>query len=665
MESGKPTGDSAGRLADPSKRVSRPTAFLLGGALSAAALALAGCGQTTTAAGDAASYASQHFHSRPDLRPPAVHVLTRAHGTAPGYLFLGPKKIVEQAGPLIMDDDGQPVWFRPLDTHRVADVAVQRYRGRPVLTWWRGETTSDGNGHYVVADDHYRTLAKVYAANGRTGDLHEFLLTPRKTALITIFQKVPYDLPFFGGTRKGNAIEGVIQEVDVATGRLLFEWRSLDHVPPSESYEDIPTDLSRSWDYFHLNSIEIEPDGNLLVSARNTHAMYLIRRSDGAVLWRLGGKRSDFTFDPGARFAWQHDGRLHPDEELTVFDNQAVRPSLRRRSRALLLRLDEQHRRVRLIRRYTLPKPVLSTSQGNAQLLPDGHVLVGWGSNPRVTEFSRRGRILLDLTFGGGAANSYRAFRFPWTGHPTDLPAAAVAGARKRVVVYASWNGATEVAAWRVLAGPTAATCARSRRPARPASRRRFRSRRTRACSASPLSTRPAGSWGCPLASVPAVRLTRAARLLTLERIQRQADDLPRAAELLPRAGRTGCGDVERIAVVRDLELPVRTLGRSEQALVQARIIVRDDISVRYERRPRRRALPRTVDPAGERVERFAGAVDEQRAVLRRLDADDRLRSRAAPAARCRADGEQREAGHDGCPGKHLGEFCPFLLSGS
>lgn len=455
MESGKPTGNPAGRLADTSQnRVSRPTALLLAGALSVAGLALAGCGQTTTSAGDGASYASQHFHSRPDLRPPAVHVLARAHGTAPGYLFLGPKKIVEQAGPMIMEDDGQPVWFRPLDTHRVADVTVQRYRGHAVLTWWRGETTSDGNGHYVVADDRYRTVAKVYAAKGRTGDLHEFLLTPRNTALLTIFQKVPYDLPFFGGTRKGDAIEGVIQEVDVATGRLLFEWRSLDHVPPSESYEDIPTDLSRSWDYFHLNSIEIEPDGNLLVSARNTHAMYLIRRSDGAVLWRLGGKRSDFTFDPGARFAWQHDGRLHPHGELTVFDNEAVRPSLRRRSRALLLRLDEQHRRVRLVRSYSLPTPVLSTSQGNAQLLPDGHVLVGWGSNPRVTEFGRQGRILLDLTFGGGAANSYRAFRFPWTGHPTDAPAVAVVRAGKRAIVYASWNGATEIAAWRVLAGP-------------------------------------------------------------------------------------------------------------------------------------------------------------------------------------------------------------------
>ncbi len=137
-----------------------------------------------------------------------------------------------------------------------------------------------------------------------------------------------------------------------------------------------------------------------------------------------------------------------------MFDNEAVRPSLRRRSRALLLRLDEQHRRVRLVRSYSLPTPVLSTSQGNAQLLPDGHVLVGWGSNPRVTEFGRQGRILLDLTFGGGAANSYRAFRFPWTGHPTDAPAMAVVRAGKRAIVYASWNGATEVAAWRVLAGP-------------------------------------------------------------------------------------------------------------------------------------------------------------------------------------------------------------------
>lgn len=418
-----------------------------------AALALAGCGQSLTASEGGASYASQHFHSRPDLRPPAVRITTRAHRTAPGYLFLGPKKIVEQAGPMVFRDDGQLVWFRSLDTHRVADVRVQRYRGRPVITWWRGETGTEGNGHYVIVDDSYRTVARVYAANGLSGDLHEFLLTPQNTALLTIFHQVPYEMPFFGGKREGEVIEGVIQEVDVATGRLLFEWKSLDHVSPDESYEDVPDDLSKSWDYFHLNSIQIEPDGNLLVSARNTHAVYLVRRSDGAVLWRLGGKRSDFTFDPGARFEWQHDARLHAGHELTVFDNQAVRPSKHRQSRALLLRLDEQGRRVRLVRSYTVPTRELSTSQGNAQLLPDGHILVGWGSNPRITEFSRRGRILLDLSFGGGAANSYRAFRFPWTGHPEGRPAAVLVRRGAGAVVYASWNGATEVATWRVLAG--------------------------------------------------------------------------------------------------------------------------------------------------------------------------------------------------------------------
>jgi hypothetical protein len=456
VESGKPGGDAAGRLASHPYRVARPMALVLAGALSAAALALAGCGQSVTAAEGGASYASQNFHSRPDLRPPEVRILTSAHRTAPGYVFLGPKKIVEQAGPMILRDDGQLVWFRPLDTHRVADVRVQRYRGRPVLTWWRGDTTPGANGHYVIVDDRYRTVARVYAADGLSGDLHEFLLTPRNTALLTIFRQVPYDLPFFGGKREGEVTEGVIQEVDVATGRLLFEWKSLDHVSPDESYEDVPDDLSRSWDYFHLNSIQIEPDGNLLLSARNTHALYLIRRSDGAVLWRLGGKRSDFTFGPGARFEWQHDARLHPDDELTVFDNQAVRPSKRRRSRALLLRVDEKHRRVRLVRSYTLPTRELSTSQGNAQLLPDGHVLIGWGSNPRITEFSRRGLILLDLMFGGGAANSYRAFRFPWTGHPTDPPAVAVLRRGAGSVVFASWNGATEVAAWRVLGGKNA-----------------------------------------------------------------------------------------------------------------------------------------------------------------------------------------------------------------
>jgi hypothetical protein len=386
-----------------------------------------------------------------------VSVLTPAHRTAPGYVFLAPKKDVDQAGPLILDDRGQVVWFDPLETHGVTDFRVQTYRGKPVLTWWQGQSDQGvGNGHYVIMDGRYRQIAVVRAGNGLHGDIHEFLITPRNTALITVYHEVPYDLSPWGGARQGRLNEGVVQEVDIATGRVLFEWHSAEHVPPSESYEPLPKDASTAWDYFHVNSIDRDGSGRLLVSARHTHAVYEIRKSDGAILWRLGGKESDFASGPGSRFAWQHDARRLPDGTIMLFDNAASDPGTAR-SKVLVLRVDERRRTATLVRRYGHSPPLLSTSQGNAQLLADGHVFVGWGSNPYATEYDRAGNVRFDLRFGVGRVDSYRAFRFGWTGVPTTRPAVALRPADDRTTVYASWNGATEVARWRILAGADAA----------------------------------------------------------------------------------------------------------------------------------------------------------------------------------------------------------------
>jgi len=435
-------------MGDARNRLLRPiAAFAL---LTACAACSGGAARVAVAT---PSGPSQHFRSRPDLRPPRVKVLTPAHGTAPGYLFIAPKRGVEQAGPLILDDKGQVVWFHPVDTDGVTDFRVQRYKGRRVLTWWRGETARNvGNSRYVIADSSYRVITTVTAANGLTGDIHEFMITPRNTALFTVYRRAPYDLSKLGGPMFGRVAEGIIQEVDIATGRLLFEWHSLGHVAPRESYEPVPT-RALTYDYFHVNAVDIDTDGDLLVSARNTHAVYKIRRSDGHVLWRLGGKRSDFALAPRARFAWQHDIRRQPDKTLTLFDNQAVHPRPRGHSRVLVLRLDTRRHRAKLVRSYTHRKRLLSTSEGNAQFLPNGHVLVGWGRRPYVTEFDRAGRVLLDLRFGSDAGDSYRAYRLRWTGHPTTRPALAVEAGRKGTTLYASWNGSTAVRRWRVLAG--------------------------------------------------------------------------------------------------------------------------------------------------------------------------------------------------------------------
>jgi len=353
---------------------------------------------------------------------------------------------------MILDDSGQLVWFGKYITAR--DFKVQRYRDRPVLTWWEGKVVAGhGVGEYVIFDDSYSEITRVRAGNGYRGDLHEFLITPQGTALLTAYEEVPADLSPIGGSKYGAVWNGIVQEVEIETGRVLFEWHSLEHVGIEESYIRPPSDPAYPHDYFHINSIDVDHDGNLLVSARNTWSVYKVERNSGEVLWRLGGKKSSFQMGQGTRTAFQHDARRHEDGTITIFDNGANLTG-HDVSRAILLRLDEVEMSATLVREDASPEGLLSTSQGNAQLLSNGNMFVGWGSQPYISEFSRDGALLLNASFPPDG-ESYRAFRLPWSGHPTDAPAVAVERrSEDRMALYASWNGATEVATWEVISGP-------------------------------------------------------------------------------------------------------------------------------------------------------------------------------------------------------------------
>ena len=117
-------------------------------------------------------------------------------------------------------------------------------------------------------------------------------------------------------------LDGIVQEVDIETGEVLFEWHSLDHVGLEESYyQSVAGPQDWAFDYFHINSIDPNPDGYLTISARRTSAVYKVDRKTGEVVWRLGGKNSDFEMGPGTRTDWQHDARRHPDDNITIFDN--------------------------------------------------------------------------------------------------------------------------------------------------------------------------------------------------------------------------------------------------------------------------------------------------------------------------------------------------------
>jgi hypothetical protein len=392
------------------------------------------------------------FRSRPDLSPAAVQVTRRAQGTSPGYILVALKEGAGEHGPMIVDAQGQLVWYSKYRSAR--DFKVQRYRGRPVLTWWEGEVVAGhGVGEYVIFEDSYREMARVRAGNGYRGDLHEFLITPEDTALLTAYNPVPADLSAVGGPKYGAVWEGIAQELDLATGEVLFEWHSLEHVGIEESYLDPPSDPNYPYDYFHINSIDIDQDGNLLICARNTWSVYKAERKSGEVLWRLGGKNSDFQMGPGTRFAYQHDARRHQDGTISIFDNGA-HPQVHEESRGILVGLDEQKMGAKLVREYTFPEKLISTSQGNLQALPNSNVLIGWGSQPFITEFSHDGQPLLEAHFPPDG-ESYRAFRFPWSGHPIEDPTVALEQlSAEKVKLYASWNGATEVESWEVLAGP-------------------------------------------------------------------------------------------------------------------------------------------------------------------------------------------------------------------
>jgi hypothetical protein len=234
-----------------------------------------------------------------------------------------------------------------------------------------------------------------------------------------------------------------VQELEIPSAKVLFEWRSLDHVSTAETYAGV----GPLFDYFHINSIDIHPSGDLLVSARNTWAVYRVSRPSGKVVWRLGGKKSDFALGKGAHFSWQHDARALGTKGLTLFDN-ADSPQEEPQTRGVVLFLDEKKRRATLVRAYTHHPPVLAHMFGSVQAQGNGNVLVGWGASPLFTEYAPDGRMLFDATLPPGG-QSYRSLRFPWVGRPAAKPALAA----KDGQLYASWNGSTETRSWRLLTG--------------------------------------------------------------------------------------------------------------------------------------------------------------------------------------------------------------------
>ena len=406
------------------------------------------------------------FHSRPDLRPVAVRVTTRSLGQPPGDIFLAPWFGPLQDGPMILDPQGGLVWFDPLPDGQVASgLRVQRFLGRSVLTWWQGHISAGlGSGHAVMVDSSYRPVAAISAANGLPTDLHEFEITPWNTALVTSYLPLYWNASRIrGGSQKQIVLDSVVQEIDIPTGLLLFQWDSLDHVPVTDSYAPLPQRGTRNpYDYFHINSVDLDRDGTLIVSGRNTWTAYKVDRGSGGVIWRLGGKHSSFRLAPGTHWAFQHDVRVQAsgDRFITLFDNESSTYKVRGESGALKLRLDLKHMTAQAVARHRHSPSALASFAGDLEQLPNGNDFVGWGAQPYFSEYGHRGRLLFDGRFVDANA-SYRAYVFPWSGEPdpaSSPPQVATARRRGGLFLYASWNGATGVASWRAFGGAGATT---------------------------------------------------------------------------------------------------------------------------------------------------------------------------------------------------------------
>lgn len=399
-----------------------------------------------------------------ELQPPAISVLKNSGNLAAGSIFVAPKITTAgtpgQQGPEIVDNQGRPIFFQPVDLpYQASDFRVQQYRGQPVLTYDVGQSTG-GPGHSsgedVILNQHYQQIATVSAGNGLAADQHEFRLTADGTALITSYHAVPYDLSPYGGPVNGQVYDGVAQEIDIATGKVVFQWDSLSHVPLSDSYIPVPTDPNTPWDYFHINAVNPDTDGNLLISGRGVSTIFKVDHHTGAIIWRLGGKESDFQLGPGVQFVGQHNALPETGEPNTIriFDNgNGGGPATGLPSRIIDVKLDTKAKTATLAASVQHPDGLIANSQGNAQRLPGGHLFVGWGSVGRFSEFDSAGNLLWDGQAPAGY-DTYRAYRSPWVGEPTTDPTAEATGTGGgNVTVNAIWNGATEVDHWVVLAG--------------------------------------------------------------------------------------------------------------------------------------------------------------------------------------------------------------------
>jgi hypothetical protein len=420
------------------------------------------------------------FVSAPRLHPPKLHtdVKTQTSKLAPGYLLVdtfpnltvtGP--MTGEGGPLILDSKLQPVWSFPIGADVTStNLREQTYNGKPVLTYWKGVVTNTGastSGEVDIVDEHYRNVGKVTATAPWVISVHDAVISGGNI-WVTVYRLVPgQDLSPFGGSASGVVYDSGVQEYNIKTGKLLYTWDALNpgstpHIPLSDAEQPAPPAAAGvPWDAYHINSIQLLPGNQMLVSMRNTWAAYLINTTTSQTIWTLGGKSSSFKVAGNAAFAWQHNVQMLPGNKVSLFNDNCcmitgpgVFAKPNGASGGLILALDTAGHTASLVSSYTHDnRPLDPAFLGSMNVLPNGNALVGWGSQPYFSEYSKTGQLLLDAIWPGKDLTYRAEFASNWVGTPFFGPSGAARKSKGKVTVYASWDGDTQVTAWKVLAG--------------------------------------------------------------------------------------------------------------------------------------------------------------------------------------------------------------------
>ncbi|KAK3701399.1 hypothetical protein LTR37_015497 [Vermiconidia calcicola] len=416
----------------------------------------------------------QTYRSSPALSPLFNVDIWNEEGidTDAPYIFFSTGDGLHQ-GPYIFSSKDLSLVYADRHYNASNNARVQRYKGKNYLTFWEG---SQGKGHAEgvchIVNTKYEIVHSIQTKNLRAKtDLHECELTNDGTALITVYETIPFDLSSIGGKVKDYILDSVFQEIDIETGKLLFEWRGSAHIPVTESYSPYEkTTPKTGWDACHINGIQKDRNGDYYLSLRRMHSLVKVSGKDGSRLWQLGGKGNNFTdlSDGHATdFAWQHHMRFLDDDstQLTVFDNRNLHGEKEVHcvgdscSRGARIALDYQDMTARLLQSFYSPNGLLSYAMGGYDTTPRGNALIGWGSQAAITEFSPDGVPVMNFQFGklGTWMRTYRVYKGHWEAYPPWPPGIAVERAPEdcNMFIFASWNGATEVKFWIVAVAET------------------------------------------------------------------------------------------------------------------------------------------------------------------------------------------------------------------